>query len=185
MDKFSLPTAKDAEKALRFPIGAASPLWIAFAGAAAVGAAYWWSTRWLKPVNLEAMTALPAAAAETAVEVVEEAVETAEAVAEELIEAAPEPVQEFAAALMLEPVAPAEFVEPEAPAPVAAEPDDLTRLNGIGPKLAASLAARGVTTFAQIAAWTAEDLASVDKDLKLLGRAERDAWVAQAKALAN
>lgn len=178
MDKLSLPTAQDAEKALRFPIGVASPLWIAFAGAAAVGAAYWWSTRWLKPVNLEAMTALPPAAepvveaaADTVVEVVEETVEAVETVADEVIEASPAPVREIAAALQLEPTAP------------LAEADDLTRLNGIGPKLAASLAARGVTTFAQIAAWTAEDLASVDKDLKLMGRAERDAWVAQAKAL--
>lgn len=178
MDKFSLPTAQDAEKALRFPIGAASPLWIAFAGAAAVGAAYWWSTRWFKPVNLEAMAALPAAAepaveaaADTVVEVFEETIESVEAAADDVIEAAPEPVQELAAALQLEPTAP------------LAESDDLTRLNGVGPKLAAALAARGVTTFAQIAAWTAEDLAAVDKDLKLLGRAERDAWVAQAKAL--
>lgn len=167
MDKLSLPTAQDAEKALRFPIGAASPLWIAFAGAAAVGAAYWWSTRWLKPVNVEALAALPA----TVAEVEAETVETLEAAADEVIEAAPEPVREVAAALQLEPAAP------------LAEPDDLTRLTGIGPKLAAALAARGVTTFAQIAAWTAEDLASVDKDLKLLGRAERDAWVAQARAL--
>ena len=174
MDKLSLPTAQDAEKALRFPIGAASPLWFAFAGAAAVGAAYWWSTRWMKPVNLEATIALPAAAepvAETVVEVVEETVEAVEAAADDVIQAAPAPVQEVAAALQLEPTAP------------LAEADDLTRLNGVGPKLAAALAARGVTTFAQIAAWTPEDLASVDKDLKLLGRAERDAWVAQAKAL--
>lgn len=171
MDKFALPSAQDAEKALRFPVGAASPLWFAFAGAAALGAAYWWSTRWMKPVNIEALSVLPETTVETVAETVEEAVETIEAAADEVIEAAPEPVREVGAALQLEPVAPATFA------------DDLTRLNGIGPKLAASLAERGVTTFAQIAAWTAEDLAAVDKDLKLLGRAERDAWVAQAKAL--
>jgi predicted flap endonuclease-1-like 5' DNA nuclease len=72
------------------------------------------------------------------------------------------------------------------PAPAApAEPDDLTRLVGIGPKLADALAARGVTQFSQIAAWTADDLARFDAELKLLGRAVRDAWVAQAKRFAS
>jgi|WetSurMetagenome_2_1015567.scaffolds.fasta_scaffold110106_1 predicted flap endonuclease-1-like 5' DNA nuclease len=61
--------------------------------------------------------------------------------------------------------------------------DDLTVLVGIGPKLAAALAERGVTRFAQIAAWTEEDLAVVDKALDLKGRAVRDAWVAQAKRI--
>lgn len=59
--------------------------------------------------------------------------------------------------------------------------DDLTRLVGIGPKLAASLAELGVTRFSQIAAWTPDELASIDQLLGLKGRAERDAWVAQAK----
>jgi hypothetical protein len=36
-------------------IGAASPLWFLFAGAAATGAAYWWMSQWVKPVNLEAL----------------------------------------------------------------------------------------------------------------------------------
>ena len=64
------------------------------------------------------------------------------------------------------------------------EPEDLTRLMGIGPKLAAALAERGVTRYAQIAAWTADDLAKFDKALDLKGRAVRDAWVAQAKRFA-
>ncbi|MDQ0462563.1 putative flap endonuclease-1-like 5' DNA nuclease [Caulobacter ginsengisoli] len=168
MDKITLPTADDAAKALRLPLGAASPLWFAFAGAAAVGAAYWWSTRWMRPVNIEALTALQETVVEAAVETVEATVEAVEVVADAVVEAAPEPVAEAVAAVIPEPVAPV-------------TPDDLTRLVGVGPKLAASLAERGVTTFAQIAAWTADDLAAVDKDLKLLGRAERDAWVAQAK----
>jgi hypothetical protein len=36
-------------------IGAASPLWFLFAGAAATGAAFWWMSQWVKPVNLEAI----------------------------------------------------------------------------------------------------------------------------------
>jgi predicted flap endonuclease-1-like 5' DNA nuclease len=64
------------------------------------------------------------------------------------------------------------------------QPDDLTRMMGIGPKLAAALAERGVTTFAQIAAWTDRELVDFDKALDLKGRATRDAWVAQARRFA-
>lgn len=67
---------------------------------------------------------------------------------------------------------------------VAAGGDDLTRLVGVGPKLAASLAELGVTSFSQIAAWTPEELAEIDLKLGLKGRAERDAWIAQAKRFA-
>ncbi|MEP6967489.1 MAG: hypothetical protein ABI906_05370, partial [Pseudomonadota bacterium] len=56
-------------------------------------------------------------------------------------------------------------------------------LVGIGPKLAGALAARGVTHFADLAAWTTKDLADFDAALSLKGRAVRDAWVAQAKRL--
>jgi predicted flap endonuclease-1-like 5' DNA nuclease len=71
---------------------------------------------------------------------------------------------------------------PKVPAPAAR--DDLTRLVGIGPKLAAALAERGVTAFAQIAAWTEADLAEIDAALNLRGRASRDDWVGQAKRFA-
>ncbi len=100
--------------------------------------------------------------------------------------AEPEPaVMETAAEIEPEPVVEAEL-EPE-PAPAesfAIAPDDLTRLVGIGPKLAMGLAERGVVAFSQIAAWTEDDLVDVDKALDLKGRAVRDAWVAQAKRFA-
>ena len=64
-------------------------------------------------------------------------------------------------------------------------PDDLTRLVGIGPKLSIALAERGVTRFADIAAWTEVDLAEIDKALDLKGRAVRDAWIAQAKRFSS
>lgn len=67
-------------------VGAASPLWGYFAGAAAVGVAFWWMTRPLKAPNLEALFAAGEAAALPAPEVVEaEApfVPTAEAVVSE------------------------------------------------------------------------------------------------------
>lgn len=54
------PAAK-AARAMQMPIGAASPLWVLFAGAASAGVAYWWLTRWRNPTHLEAMAALPSA----------------------------------------------------------------------------------------------------------------------------
>jgi len=78
------------------------------------------------------------------------------------------------------PVEEAEIVE----AAPAAVNDDLKRIKGIGPKLEAELKAMGVTSLAQIAAFTAEDLASVDAALtSIKGRCYRDDWVGQAKAL--
>lgn len=67
----------------------------------------------------------------------------------------------------------------------AGQADDLTRLNGVGPVLARKLHAAGVTRFAQIAAWTEQDIAAMDDKLSFKGRIERDGWVAQAKALAD
>ena len=104
---------------------------------------------------------------------------------------APEPVME--AAPEPQPVVEAvedvvEGIEVAAAAAAAAEPatpDDLTMIVGIGPKLAAALAERGVTTFAQMAKWKARELERVDKALNLKGRAVRDAWVAQAKRFAD
>ena len=186
MDKSAFPNA-DTEKMLSLPMGAISPLWLMFAGAATVGAAYFWSRTFFKQTNVEALFKAPEALTETTVELVETIVETVEAEAEvaidvieaaaetaadvidEVVEAAPEPVQEVLAAL--------------APEPVSV--DDLTVLTGIGPKLAAALAERGVTRFAQIAAWTEEEIASFDKEMKLMGRIGREAWIAQATRLAG
>ncbi len=77
-----------------------------------------------------------------------------------------------------------EIVE-EAAAEAVAVADDLTRLVGVGPRTAAALGAKGVATFADLAAWTAEDLAAFDAELKLKGRSLRDAWLDQARALAD
>ncbi|MGI9169131.1 MAG: hypothetical protein ACR2FH_03005 [Caulobacteraceae bacterium] len=183
-----------AEQAIRIPLGMASPLWLAFGAAAGVGAAWWWMTRWTQAVNLEA--ALGAAPAAVSVPVPVPAVaETAPAV-----EPAADPlptsrVEAAQAATAPEPLPPPEPETPAKPAAVAKpapqpapkpapELDDLTRLVGIGPKLADALAARGVTRFSELAAWTADDLATIDAALSLKGRAVRDAWVAQAKRFA-
>lgn len=73
-----------------------------------------------------------------------------------------------------------------APTPAASGPaDDLTRIKGLGPKLAALLGEFGVTTFAQIAAWTPEEIERIDAKLgRFAGRITRDQWVEQAKFLA-
>lgn len=74
-----------------------------------------------------------------------------------------------------------------APAPAAeGAGDDLGRIKGVGPKLQALLTSLGVTTYAQIAAWTDEDIAKIDAQLgTFAGRAKRDNWVEQAKLLAS
>ena len=156
------------ETAFRVPMGVASPLWVMFGAAASAGVAYWWMTRWTRAaVNFEAMAAFSPKAAPEAAPIA-------------IVKPKPAPAEEPAAIVAKVEAAPA-----ETPAPVPAAPDDLTVMNGIGPKLCAALAERGVTRFAQIAAWTEADLADVDVALSLKGRAVREAWVAQAKRLAG
>ena len=67
----------------------------------------------------------------------------------------------------------------------AAAADDLKELSGVGPALEKKLHAAGITTFAQIAAWTEADIAEFDEKLSFKGRIEREGWVDQAKALAK
>lgn len=73
----------------------------------------------------------------------------------------------------------------EAKAAPAAGGDDLKALSGVGPALEKKLLAADVTTFAQIAAWTADDIAAMDEKLSFKGRIEREGWVEQAKELAK
>jgi len=61
--------------------------------------------------------------------------------------------------------------------------DDLKQLSGVGPALEKKLHEAGVTTFAQIAAWTEADIADMDEKLSFKGRIEREGWVDQAKEL--
>ncbi|HEV7321833.1 MAG TPA: NADH:ubiquinone oxidoreductase [Ensifer sp.] len=71
-------------------------------------------------------------------------------------------------------------VRAAAKTPVA---DDLKRISGIGPKLEQVLNAKGIRGFADIAAWSATDIARFDDELGFGGRIGRDDWVGQAKAL--
>lgn len=90
----------------------------------------------------------------------------------------PEPAAEPANAPAPAPAAAA------APAP-AQDADDLTKINGIGPIIRDQLVERGITTFAQIAAFSPEDVDRVNEDLSFPGRIEREEWVEQAKALVD
>jgi predicted flap endonuclease-1-like 5' DNA nuclease len=72
-----------------------------------------------------------------------------------------------------------------APLPTSASGDDLTRIKGLGPKIAALLAELGVTRFDQIAAWSPQDIERIDAQLgRFAGRITRDQWVEQAELLA-
>ena len=61
--------------------------------------------------------------------------------------------------------------------------DDLKQLSGVGPALEKKLHDAGVTTLAQIAAWTEEDIAAMDEKLSFKGRIQREGWVEQAREL--
>lgn len=84
---------------------------------------------------------------------------------------------------------------PKAEKPKAAKPkaapkaeagaDDLKKLSGVGPALEKKLHEAGVSTFAQIAAWTEADVAAMDEKLSFKGRIEREGWIAQAAELAK
>ena len=63
------------------------------------------------------------------------------------------------------------------------KPSDLKAIAGVGPKLEKVLNGLGIWTFAQIAAWTPEEIAWVEDYLSLKGRVGRDEWTRQAAAL--
>ena len=70
-------------------------------------------------------------------------------------------------------------------APREGGPDDLTRIKGVGPKLAGILHEIGVHHFDQIAAWTEEEVAYMDARLSFHGRIGREGWIEQAARLAG
>ena len=91
------------------------------------------------------------------------------------------PVADMAAADALAPETPAS----ETPTPATPIATDLTKIKGLGPKLAAMLAEQGFTRVDQIAALTPEAAAELDVKLGAFqGRMARDRWIEQAKLLA-
>ena len=65
------------------------------------------------------------------------------------------------------------------------EPDDLTRIKGIGRVLQAKLNELGIVTFQQIADFGQADIERVNEKLDFPGRIERERWVEQAKVFAE
>jgi len=90
-----------------------------------------------------------------------------------------------AAPAAVKPQAAHESAPEREPAPAAAATgDDLTRIKGLGPKLAALLGELGITAYAQIAAWDGADIERIDAQLgRFKGRITRDQWVEQAQLL--
>ncbi|MER8696854.1 NADH-ubiquinone dehydrogenase [Mesorhizobium opportunistum] len=77
---------------------------------------------------------------------------------------------------------PEDFRQPKA-MDKPAKPSDLKAISGIGPKLEKVLNGLGIWTYAQIAAWSPQEIAWVDDYLSFNGRIGRDDWTAQATAL--
>lgn len=74
--------------------------------------------------------------------------------------------------------------EQRASTPVANDGDDLKRIRGVGPGYERILKQQGVTTYAQIAAWTGDDILRIAAVLNTQpGRIVRGVWVEQAAAL--
>ena len=59
--------------------------------------------------------------------------------------------------------------------------DDLKQLSGVGPALEKKLHAAGVTSFEQIASWSAKDVAAINEKISSKGRVEKEGWIDQAK----
>jgi predicted flap endonuclease-1-like 5' DNA nuclease len=81
---------------------------------------------------------------------------------------------------------------PEAAGRVAAQdkvprapPDDLKRIRGIGVLIEKRLLAMGITSYEEVANWTAADIDRVSQSLEFKGRIERENWVEQARILAS
>ncbi len=69
-------------------------------------------------------------------------------------------------------------------APRDGKADDLSRIEGIGPKVIEDLHSKGIYHLDQISAWTKEEVAWMDQNLKgLKNRVSRDNWVEKAKKL--
>jgi predicted flap endonuclease-1-like 5' DNA nuclease len=183
-DTSQLKTARErAETAFYAPIGMMSPLWIAYSAAASAGAAFWWISRYAQPLNIEAVMASPVsrtivdtAASELEHDTAAGGAEAASSMMGSMIE----PVGEALAQVELATAdGLANLIKVE-----SAITDDLTKLAGVGPKIAKAFAERGVESFEQLAAWTEQDIASFDAALDLRGRAVRADFITQARRLA-
>jgi large subunit ribosomal protein L21 len=79
--------------------------------------------------------------------------------------------------------APAAAEAPAATHGKLATGDDISLIGGIGPKIYTALTNLGITSFAQIAAWTPADVERIEAEIKQKGRVAREEWIEQAKEL--
>lgn len=111
-------------------------------------------------------------------------------------EPTPAPAAETAPALPVEPPPPPPTPPVAPPAPTIADADiiatpstggdDLTRLKGLGPKVAARLNELGVTSLTQLAALSPTEAEALDAQLGTFkGRMARDRWIEQASYLSK
>jgi predicted flap endonuclease-1-like 5' DNA nuclease len=66
-----------------------------------------------------------------------------------------------------------------------AAPDDLKRIHLIDTAIESKLNALGVRRYAEIAQWTAADVARISKELGFKGRIQHENWIEQAQVLAK
>jgi predicted flap endonuclease-1-like 5' DNA nuclease len=95
------------------------------------------------------------------------------------------PDQAAEAAEQIEPHPLAPEPQPEAAEVAAHKPDDLTLIEGIGPKISAALVAAGIDTFAKLAAMQPEEIEKVVRSagVRMVGKPET--WAKQAALAAE
>jgi NADH-quinone oxidoreductase subunit E len=96
----------------------------------------------------------------------------------------PAAAKKAALSIVATPEAKASPVAAKKPASRARKADDLKLISGIGPKLEQVLNAKGIRSFAAIAAWSDAEAAAIDAELGFDGRVARDDWRGQAKVFA-
>lgn len=62
--------------------------------------------------------------------------------------------------------------------------DDLSLIGGVGPKIVKIFADMGITTYAQVAHLSADQIEKIETEIKMPGRAAREEWAEQATELA-
>jgi predicted flap endonuclease-1-like 5' DNA nuclease len=140
------------------------------------------AARELAPEPIAASEAEPEPVAQTP-EPVAEPMPTPEPAAEAPAEPPAPPPEPVSVAAPPEP-------SPPPPEPAASEPNvagalALTTIKGLGPKVAAMLAERGITRVDQLAALSPDEASALDVQLgAFTGRMGRDRWIEQAKLLA-
>lgn len=116
----------------------------------------------------------------------DEATPNTEADAQPAVPPEPAPISAAPAAPAPPPAPAAARSAPVSPTPAAPPPTDshLTRLKGLGPKVAARLSELGITNIAQLAALSDDQATALDAQLGAFqGRLTRDRWLEQARLL--